>query len=77
MQETSAGESSPPSRATLASASSSGLLRCRLELGEPDTPCGEPYKVMLLATRRGLNPGRMSELPADADARSDSIQIHR
>jgi hypothetical protein len=56
---------------------SSGLLRCRLELGEPDTPCGEPYEVVLLAARRRLSPGRHETIPGDVDARSESVQLRR
>lgn len=58
-------------------ASSSGLLRCGVELGEPDTRCGEPYEVMLIAARIALSPGRHEAVPANVDARSDSVQVRR
>ena len=56
---------------------SSGGLRCTIELGDPGTPCGTPYEVVLIASQRGLVPGRISAFPSGLDARSDSVKVRK
>jgi len=55
----------------------SGVLRCNIELGEPTTPCGTVYEIVLVARRAPLTPGGSAIFPSNLEAQSEPLRIVR